>query len=237
MIGSLERGETTTRVEAFVDGAFAFALTLLAIAGDHIPGSVAELIDAVKGIPAYALSFLLIVQFWSGHVEWSRTFGLDDGASRRLSLLLVFLVLVFVYPMKMVFGALFDGLSDGYFPAKFTIDSFGEVSALFVTFGIAFGSLGLTMWLLYAHAWRQRARLGLDAAECILARASMLCWALIPLIAAVSIVATLVIPGRRDSGWWIGFPGYVYFTLNIATPLILRAARRRAARVTSEAPA
>lgn len=69
MIGVLDRGETTTRVEAFVDGAFAFALTLLAIAGDHIPGSVAELIDAVKGMPAYALSFLLITKMWAGHVE------------------------------------------------------------------------------------------------------------------------------------------------------------------------
>ena len=225
----LDRGETTTRVEAFVDGAFAFALTLLAIAGDHIPGSVAELIDAMKGVPAYALSFVLIVQIWSGHVEWSRAFGLDDVVSRRLSLLLVLLVLVFVYPMKMVFGALFSALSDGYLSAHFSVASYADVPLLFVTFGIAFGSLGLTLWLLYAHAWRQRDRVGLDEGERILTRARMLCWALIPLVAVVSIMSALLIPARAESGGWIGLPGYIYFSLNIATPLIMRRARARQA--------
>ncbi len=39
----VERGDKVTRLEAFVDASFAFALTLLVIAGDSIPGSVAEL--------------------------------------------------------------------------------------------------------------------------------------------------------------------------------------------------
>jgi|GEM_PF-6448438 len=83
MISFLDRGVNTTRTEAFVDGAFAFALTLLAIAGDHIPGSVGELIAALKGLPT-----------------------------------------------------------------NFTITSYTEVSVLFVTFGVAFGSLGLNLCLL-----------------------------------------------------------------------------------------
>ncbi len=228
MIGMIDRGETTTRVEAFVDGAFAFALTLLAIAGDHIPGSVSELVQAIKGVPAFALSFLLIVQVWSGHVEWSRSFGLDDVPSRRLSLLLVLLVLVFVYPMKMVFSALFSTLSSGYLPANFSVHTYAEVATLFVTFGAAFGSLGLTLCLLYLHAWRQRDALGLDRGERIIARARMICWALVPLVASVSIVMALVMYGRSQSGWWNGLPGYLYFSLNIATPLIMRRARRKA---------
>ena len=40
MIAALERGDKSTRVEAFVDAAFAFALTLWVIAGDSIPASV-----------------------------------------------------------------------------------------------------------------------------------------------------------------------------------------------------
>ncbi len=228
MIGALDRGETTTRVEAFVDGAFAFALTLLAIAGDHIPGSVGELVGAIKGVPAFALSFLLIVQVWSGHVEWSRSFGLDDVTTRRLSLLLVLLVLVFVYPLKMVFSALFSGLSGGYLPANFTVETYAEVTTLFVTFGVAFGSLGLTLFLLYLHAWKQRDAIGLDRGERIVARARMVCWALIPLVAAVSIGLASWLSGRAQIGWWNGLPGYIYFSLNIATPLIMRRARDRA---------
>ncbi len=48
-----KRGDETTRIEAFVDAAFAFALTLLAIGGDHR----------------------------TGHTDWSRRYGLDDAAS------------------------------------------------------------------------------------------------------------------------------------------------------------
>lgn len=221
-----DRGETATRVEAFVDAAFAFALTLLAIAGDRIPASVAELEQALLGLPAFAASFLLVVKVWTGHVEWSRAFGLDDAASRRLSLLLVFLVLVFVYPMRMVFATLFNSISDGLFPANFAIDGLHQVPVLFVTFGIAFGSLGATMSALYAHAWRQREALGLDAAERIDARSRVVGWGLIPVVAIVSIACALLIPPRAESGWWIGFPGFIYFSLNVSTHLIRRRVRR-----------
>jgi len=225
MTGVFDRGETTTRVEAFVDAAFAFALTLLAIAGDHIPSSVDELVAATKGLPAYAMSFLLVVKVWSSHVEWSRRYGLDDATSQRLSLLLVFLVLVFVYPLKMVFGALFSALSDGWLPANFTLSGIAELPSLFITFGVAFGSLGAVMSGLYLHAWRRRAAIGLDADEATMARTRALTWGLIPVVAAISIAAALLVPAREESGWWLGLPGFVYFALNIVTPLILRRAR------------
>lgn len=214
-------------MEAFVDGAFAFALTLLAIAGDHIPASVAELLDAVKGVPAYALSFVVVTTMWAGHVEWSRSYGLDDAATRRLSLVLVFLVLVFVYPVKLVFSALFNGLSNGYLSPNFALHRYAEVPELFIVFGLAFGSLGAVVWLVYAHAWRKRDVIGLDAGERVMIHARLLSWGLIPIVAALSIILTLLIPARAESGNWIGVPGYIYFCLNIVTPQILRRARRR----------
>lgn len=42
---------TTTRLEAFVDAAFAFAVTLLVISVDSIPKSGAEMVDALKSHP------------------------------------------------------------------------------------------------------------------------------------------------------------------------------------------
>ena len=94
-----------------------------------------------------------------------RAIGTEDapiGAiATLLSLLLVFLVLVFVYPMKMVFGVLFSALTSGWLPANFVVAGLHEVPILFVVFGVAFGSLGTVMFLLYAHAWRRR-----DAIAC-----------------------------------------------------------------------
>ena len=75
--GFRDRGAQATRLEAFVDAAFAFALTMVVVAGSTIPGSVEALVQAMTSIPAYAASFLLIMRFWSAHAEWSRRYGLD----------------------------------------------------------------------------------------------------------------------------------------------------------------
>jgi len=237
VISALERGDKSTRVEAFVDAAFAFGLTLLVIAGDRIPASVEELLQALKSLPAYALGFLLILKFWTEHVAWSRRYGLDDMATRRLSLLLVFLVLVFVYPMKMVFGVLFSSLTYGWLPANFVVAGLHEVPVLFIVFGIAFGSLGTVMLLLYAHAWRKRDELGLDARERIDTRVKLWSWSLVPAVAIVSICSALLIPATRDVGWWLGFPGFIYFSLNLATPLWAAWSRRLHARVHADVAA
>lgn len=234
MIAVLERGDKSTRVEAFVDAAFAFALTLLVIAGDRIPASVGELLQALKSLPAYALGFLLILKFWTEHVAWSRRYGLDDAPTRRLSLLLVFLVLVFVYPMKMVFGVLFSALTSGWLPANFVVAGLHEVPILFVVFGVAFGSLGTVMFLLYAHAWRKRDEIGLNPRERIDTRIKLWAWLLFPAVASLSIASALLIPADPGVGWWLGFPGFIYFSLNIATPMLDAWSRRLQARMPVE---
>ncbi len=213
-----------------MDAAFAFALTLLLIAGDHIPSSVHALVEALKGLPACALSFLLILKFWSGHVRWTKRYGLDDALTNRLSLLLVFLVLIFVYPMRMVFEALCNSLSRGFLPATFSV-GITDIPVLFIVFGLAFGSLSLVMWSLYLHAWRQRDALGLSEAERIQTRFDGFNWLLFAAVATISIVSALLIPARPQSGGWMGFPGFLYFSLNIATPLLGRRADRLIARL------
>jgi len=224
-----ERGAQVTRVEAFVDAAFAFAITLMAVAGESIPNSVEELIVAMKGIPAFALAFALIVRFWSAHSNWSRAYGLDDPMSVRLSLLLVMLLLVFVYPVRMVFAALFNSLSGGWLPAGFTITGVADISVLFITFALAFGSMAAVVWGLYFRAWRMRDALQLDAREQILTRAALWGWGLVPLVAMFSIALALSIPTTPASGWELGLPGYVFFGLHVGELMIGRWTRRRLA--------
>ena len=45
------RGLEMTRIEVFVDAAFAFAVTMLVISFDAMPTSYGEMIQAVKNIP------------------------------------------------------------------------------------------------------------------------------------------------------------------------------------------
>ncbi len=224
--GFRDRGAQSTRLEAFVDAAFAFTLTLVVIAGNDIPKSVDALVLAMKAVPAYAASFLLIMRFWFAHTDWSRRYGLDDSTSRRLSVLLVFLVLIFVYPMRMVFSSLFSALTADFLPTSFSIDSYYDVSAMFIMFAVAFGVMGLVMVALYAHAWRLRDALALSLAERATTRYELMNWAAVPVVAGVSLLLALLIPPRAESGAWLGLPGFVFFLLNVAPPVLRRVAER-----------
>lgn len=55
-------------------------------------------------MPAFAASFANIMFFWHAHHIWSRRFGLETGATVFLSGLLVFVVLVYVYPLKAIYS-------------------------------------------------------------------------------------------------------------------------------------
>ena len=66
------RGLEITRLETFTDAAFAFATPMLVISLSGIPESVADLVAAVKDIPAFLASFVTIAAFWNAHRRWSR---------------------------------------------------------------------------------------------------------------------------------------------------------------------
>ena len=45
------RGTNTTRLDTFVDAAFAFAVTLMVISVDEVPGSYEEFMQALAQVP------------------------------------------------------------------------------------------------------------------------------------------------------------------------------------------
>src|SRR3546814_2568670 len=163
--GFVHRGRQVTRLETFVDAAFAFAVTLLVISIDEIPDSRAALVLALKAVPSFAACFAMIAMFWAAHARWSRRYGFDDAASTTLSLLLVFVVLVYVYPLRLQFGVFFAWVTGGWLPSPMRIKSAADVGFMFLVYGLAFAMMSLCMLGLYAHAWRRRDAVGLDAGE------------------------------------------------------------------------
>lgn len=218
--GFVERGHNVTRIEAFVDAAFAFAVTLLVIASNSVPTSFEEMIQALKGVPAFAASFAQIMMFWSAHTLWSRRFGLDDPRSQRLSLVMVFLVLVYVYPLKILFGSLFYWISGHWLPPVAPIHSMLDLKLMFVMYGIAFGTLSLCMAGLYREALKAEARPALDPFEFSATRDEILRWRFHALVAVLSMAAALLLPASAP-GWALGMPGMVYALLSF-THLVVR---------------
>lgn len=69
------------RLDGFIDAVFAFAVSVLAIAGAEIPHSLHDLMVALSRIPAFACSFATLMLFWHRHVQWRDRFRTHDAAS------------------------------------------------------------------------------------------------------------------------------------------------------------
>src|ERR1700741_3148081 len=75
------RGVAMTRLETFIDAAFAFAITMLVIATQQIPEDIETLLAAFKNVPAFVASIIVLGIFWRGHWLWSRRYGFGGGGS------------------------------------------------------------------------------------------------------------------------------------------------------------
>jgi uncharacterized membrane protein len=136
-----------------VDAAFAFAVTLLVVGVGSVPATLAELTAALGNVPAFAVSFALIGMFWTGHVRWRRYCDDQAGLPVLLSLALVFLVLVYVYPLRLMAVSFVQFVGSGADGAG----SLEDVAALFTLYGIGFVAMSGVMAALYALALRSAA--------------------------------------------------------------------------------
>ena len=213
--GFRPRGLNMTRIETFTDAAFAFALTLLVISMDP-PATMTSLDAALRHIPAFVLSASLLMMFWSGHHNWSRRFGLDDAATTVLSCLLVFTMLVYVYPLRFMFSAMtawLGGLADlpvGPDRDSLGIGSIEDVNRMFVIYGIGFTAMSSAVALLNVHAWRRREVLNLDELEREATRSEIGAWLILMTAGLISTLIAASFPaGPPIAGWTYALLGIV----------------------------
>lgn len=220
-----QRGREVTRIEAFVDAAFAFAVTLLVISFDSLPDSVPALVEALKGVPAFAASFALLAMFWWAHASWSRRFGLDDGRSVLLSLVLVFLVLVYVYPLRIIFSSFLGVMTGGWLPSGLEFDNPAGLRALFLAYAVAWTTMGLVVVALYRHAWRLRDALELSRVERIELRGTIAGHWMIPAtgVLALAWIGAVSLAGVPELS---PFSGFIYALMGFTGVVTARAQRR-----------
>ena len=227
--GFRERGGEVTRIEAFVDAAFAFAMTMLVISVGAIPDSIPKLLDALRGTPAFAASFAQLAVFWYAHMTWSRRYGLDDRGSIVLSLVLVFLVMVYIYPLKYMFASFFAWITGGWLTMGVTVRTLGDLKTMFVIYGVVFGTMSIVLSLLYVQAWRQRDALELSTGERVATIKNIAAGWVTAGVATVSIVVACML--RADwPAWMVGAPGMVYALMFLNGPIpewVGRQAQRR----------
>src|SRR6185503_14805272 len=96
------RSHEISRIEGLSDAVFGFAVTLLVVSLE-VPKTFNELMHAMRGFGAFAICFTLLVVVWFNQYKFFRRYGLQDTKTVILNLVLLFVVLFYVYPLKFVF--------------------------------------------------------------------------------------------------------------------------------------
>jgi uncharacterized membrane protein len=221
------------RLDGFIDAAFAFAVSVMAIAGAEVPHTLHDLLLSLDRIPGFACSFATLMMFWHRHVRWRDHFRLHDGTTIRLSLMLVFFALIFVYPLDMLFQALFGTLHDVYTHTTLAnepeITSVHELKALYICYALAYACMAGCLGVLYRHSLRQSpslsARLRIEARETYYTQCGSVA------VALLSLLTALVMPPIASS-FWNSLPGMTYVLLTLVYGFTGRWSRRALAQLT-----
>jgi uncharacterized membrane protein len=163
------RAGEITRLEAFCDVVFGFAITLLVVSLE-VPHTYAELMVDMRGFLPFAACFAQLALIWRTHYKFSRRYGLEDAYTVFLNVVLLFLVLFYVYPLKFVFTLVFSELTGSEASARL---GWHEGSVLMRIYALGFICVFLLFVLMYVHAYRLRRDLGLNPVEMLVTRFSI----------------------------------------------------------------
>ena len=217
------RGIQMTRLETFIDAAFAFAVTMMVIAAERVPDDITTLLAAFKHVPAFIASIAVLGIFWRGHWLWSRRYGLEDGVSIFISWALLVTILIYIYLLKAIFGSMFYLLTDGQFGQPLGVRSETQYRTIFSIYAIGFTAIAVEIQLLFLRAWQLRGPLRLNERELFLTREDWRGWSIPVAVGITSLVLALTLPISH-----IAWSGWIYFSMAIVVPVHRRISRRRA---------
>jgi uncharacterized membrane protein len=200
------RGLEVTRVEALSDVVFGFALTLVGVSLS-VPRTFDQLLETMREFPAFALCFAVLILLWWDHYRFFRRYGLQDRRTVFLNSLLLFIVIVYVYPLKFLLtlfitlwttsGDPMARLADGTLAVMITRD---QSKWLTLIFGLGYTAVYAVLAILYAHADQLRDELHLNAVEIFETRERIVRYLLLGAVGVLAAVGALAF-GASSSRW------------------------------------
>jgi len=187
------------------------------------------LYETMKGTISFAACFAVIFNIWNDQNIFFRRYGLKDNWTVALNGMLLFVVLVYAYPLKFLFGLLFydntftqNGHSQEMIHAA-------DTPVLMTIYGAGFAAIGLLFFLMYRNAVKYAGELNLSPIE-IFATNSYSYGNLITVITGLTSIALAWLLPLSLSGE----SGFVYMTLAISYSVWYRYRKRKMKRLFSD---
>ena len=208
------RAHEVSRIEASSDIVFGFALTLIVVSLE-VPKTYEELMAAMRGFPAFALCFAILLWIWHAHYTFYRRYAIHDEFTLVINSFLLFVVLFYVYPLKFIFSGMFEVRQY----------SAADARVMFTIYGLGFAAIFGLYTALYHHAFRKRDELELNAVEEHDTITHVLMFGANVAIGFLSVLIANVVPPR-----FVGLAGFTYFLIGVAAGTIgtIRGSQRRA---------
>ena len=133
-----------SRIEAFSDGVFAFAATLMVVNFD-LGNELVFTKSSSANFLSFFVSFFVLVALWWVHYNFFRRTNYMDNGIIALNSILLFMVLYYVFPLKnMVQSWMGEG-----------VKTMEDLSNLFVLYGIGFLLIFLCFAWMYYRAYKK----------------------------------------------------------------------------------
>jgi uncharacterized membrane protein len=187
------RGAETSRLEALFDMVLAMALTLTVISLE-VPQTFDDLIGSFAKLPSFAVCFVILLMCWYYHFQFHRRYGIENFPLVIMSGLLLFIILIYVYPLKFLYSLLFA-------PANAAGLNPAQGQTLIMLYSAGFAAIFTMFFLMNLYAYVARADLELDTNEIALTKAAMGTHAVYVIVASISILMTWANIGGTLSGW------------------------------------
>jgi uncharacterized membrane protein len=152
------RGTHMSRIDAFSDVVFGFALTLLVVSLE-VPRTYDQFHAAILGFFPFAVCFFFLILIWMAHFRFFRRYGLHDLKTIWINSALLFSVLFYVYPVKFLFSVASGNHVEHVFSNPYQPREMMEV------YGLGFSAIYFCLTALYLNAWHQRRQLQLSPLE------------------------------------------------------------------------
>ena len=204
------RSHEPSRLETFSDAVFAFAVTLI-IVSLEVPKSFDDLAETLKGTGSFAVCFTLLFLIWNNQNLFFRYFGLKDAWTATLNGALLFVVLVYVYPLKFLFNVAFLGNQyheNGTIKAMITDH---DVPTLFLIYGLGYMAINLLFYFMYRWAIKHSTEIGLNEIEVFESKTIRDIFLICSFIGVGSILIAYLVPIQ-----FVGFAGFFYTVIGPA---------------------